>query len=366
VNTILPNDAIYRNFFVAFFLGLVALSFFIIRPFLAPVVLGGLLAYTAYPLYKLITRKNKRVTLAAAFVSFVLILFVSIPVFTFAQSSVDQARYLYVRTKQIFYSDDPFKLGCAEDDQTYACRIARPLQTWIQEPNVRIQIQGFIERAANLLNSSILQAVPTFLLNAFVMFFCMFYFLRDGPYFVETLKELLPLKSTHKELIFRKLDRVIGATVYGNLMVALVQGLLAGLGYFIAGVPSPFVLAMLTAFFALLPILGTAFVWIPATLFLILSGLTEGHPGAVGWGVALAIYSLIVVSTIDNVLRPKFIGSHARIHPMVVLLGAVGGLAAFGLVGFLLGPVILAMVATLIDIYETERESGLKNIKEMI
>jgi predicted PurR-regulated permease PerM len=183
----------------------------------------------------------------------------------------------------------------------------------------------------------------------------MYYMFVDGRSMFVALKDSLPLRDDHSERIFRHFNDVIYATIYGAIVLAVVQGLMATIGYFIFGVSSPVIFGLLTIIAAFIPFVGAAIVWFPVSVSMIVTGLLAGDNSGLGRGVGLAVFGVLFVSTIDNVLRPKIVGDRARIHPLVVLLGVFGGLALFGFVGIMIGPLLLTLFIAALKIYEQEK-----------
>ena len=176
----------------------------------------------------------------------------------------------------------------------------------------------------------------SFMLTLFVLFFV----LRDGPRFASAVVRMLPIEPALRGKLSRHLIDVTRAVFMGIGLTALVQGTLLGIGFAIAGLPSPLVFGVLGVLFALVPVVGTAVVWIPATLWL----LIQGEPGyalfMAGWGV-------IVVGGVDNFLRPMLISGRVEVPTLAVFIGVMGGLSAFGFIGLFLGPIVLGLLVAL-------------------
>jgi len=145
------------------------------------------------------------------------------------------------------------------------------------------------------------------------------------------------------------------AVFYGNIFVAIIQGILGGVGFFVLGVESPVLWGFVMILFALIPYFGTAIIWLPAALNLLFKGYLENDASYTARGIILIVYGILVISSIDNILKPRLIGSKAQVHPVLVLLGVLGGLSLFGFIGLILGPVMLALLMTFVDIYEEEK-----------
>jgi len=174
------------------------------------------------------------------------------------------------------------------------------------------------------------------LASLFIMLYVAFFLLRDGDALVATLRDSVPLTPRHQRLLSLKFSTAIRATVKGNLLVALLQGGLGGLAFWVLGVRGALVWAVLMAFLSLLPAVGAALVWAPVALYLLAAGEHAAGLGLVAWGV-------LVIGLVDNLLRPVLVGKDTRMPDWVVLMATLGGMAVFGINGFVLGPVIAAM-----------------------
>ncbi|MDP3765715.1 MAG: AI-2E family transporter, partial [Nanoarchaeota archaeon] len=152
-----------------------------------------------------------------------------------------------------------------------------------------------------------------------------------------------------------KFHHVTYGVFYGNITIAIVQGILGIIGFALLGVPSPILWGFVMMLFALVPYFGSAIIWLPAALNLIFIGYLQNDSSLIIRGTILIAYGVLVISTIDNILKPKLIGSKAKIHPILVLIGVLGGLSLFGFIGFILGPLMLALLVTFIDVYEKEK-----------
>jgi predicted PurR-regulated permease PerM len=203
--------------------------------------------------------------------------------------------------------------------------------------------QTVLKNVASMSGGVVLSALGT-LIGFFFMLFLLFFFLRDGREMFEKLQRLIPVPAEHREQLFNHLSSVTRGVFYGIGLTAICQGLLVGIGFMIAGLPSPVVFGVLAAILALLPAGGAAIVWIPAMLYLGASGR---------WG--MAIFMLVwgvIVSTSDNIMRPYFVSRYAPVSAFMVFVGVVGGIAAFGAIGVVVGPVFLALVAAILEYFD--------------
>lgn len=174
-----------------------------------------------------------------------------------------------------------------------------------------------------------------------LMEFMLFFFIRDGAEMMATMRELIPMSEGYKAKLFDHLAAVTRAMVYGTGLTALIQGALVGIAFLIVSLPSPTVFGVLAALLALLPFGGTAIVWAPAAVMLAVQGR---------WGAAIfmLIWGALLVSLVDNIVRPMLVSGRANVGTLTVFIGVLGGLAAFGAIGLFLGPVILALIIALI------------------
>ena len=146
------------------------------------------------------------------------------------------------------------------------------------------------------------------------------------------------------------------AVVYGHLLTAFAQGLIGGLGFLVFGLSSPILWGIIIGIAGLIPMVGTAIVWVPASIYLFLVGILQDSLPYMARGIGLFVYGFLIIGTVDNFLKPKLIGGRAKVHPALILIGLLGGLTVFGLIGAIYGPLILAMLVTFFDIYRTEYE----------
>jgi len=184
----------------------------------------------------------------------------------------------------------------------------------------------------------------------FITMYLAFFLLRDGRTLAHTLRDAIPLKEDDKRQLFGKFITVIRATVKGNLVVAATQGALGGLAFWVLGIRGALLWAVLMAFLSLLPAVGAGIVWLPVAVYLLATG-------AVWQGLGLIAYGVLVIGLIDNVLRPILVGKDTRLPDYVVLISTVGGMAIFGINGFVIGPVIAAMFIAVWGIFSASSEA---------
>jgi predicted PurR-regulated permease PerM len=179
----------------------------------------------------------------------------------------------------------------------------------------------------------------------FLMIFAMYYFFRDGESVVNKVKRLMPLTKEQTDTAFTQLRDVIQATMYGGVLIALLQGLLGGLMFLIMGIPSPVFWGAVMAFLSIIPVVGAFVVYIPAGIILIVTG-------SVVKGIIVLIFGTVVISQVDNVLRPFLISGRTSLHPLLLFFALLGGIAMWGLLGVVMGPIIAAAFMILLKVFE--------------
>jgi predicted PurR-regulated permease PerM len=331
-----------RQIFGLLLLGaVVGLGVYVVAPFVAPLAWAAIIAYATSPVHARMLRLcGKRPNFAAALATVLLVLVLVTPVVFLMirlQSELSDAyRELSVRLAN---GDGSIALpgwvvripliGPALEETLTALwsdpeRRTALLQEWL-EPWIR-ELGGILGKVGHSLLQLAMATVA------------LFFFYRDGDFVVEQLHEgLRKIVGAAADRYFTAIGSTTRAVVFGLILTALAQGLLAGLGYAFVGVGTPILLGALTVATALIPFVGTVAVWAPVAVWLLLSG-------QIGPGLALLAWGVLVVSTADNFLRPLLISNVADIPLMIVLFGVMGGLLAFGFVGLFLGPLILAML----------------------
>lgn len=351
------KDHFVKYFFIGILLLVAFVSFLVVKPFINIILASAAIAYVFYPLYTFINKKIKNKSLCALLVSFFIITLIAVPFALLLPASASEAQYTYIRVKQKLLAGEILDVKCEGKDTTTLCRLSNWVQIKVKDPEVKFYLQDTLEKITSFAvqkTSGLLLAIPKIIFGFVVTFFIIFYLFKDGPEFVGYLKKLIPMKDIHRQHVARRINETAHAVIYGSLAIALIQGVLAIIGYWIFGIESFIFWGIATAVFALVPIIGTTTIWLPASLFLIAKGSTEGNPTLIYSGIGLLVYGALVISTADNFLKPKLIGDRAGLHPVLVLIGVLGGLALFGFAGFLIGPLILAILKSLLDIFEKE------------
>ena len=348
-----PDRIFYaRAFGLIVFLLLAWLLYLILAPLFAPIAWALFIAFLLQPVHRALTRRLRgRPALSAALL--VLLTFVMLigPLgalgATFAAQVTDLAR-----GAQDFATEHrPADLG-----DLSAVPLLGPVLAWLQDTAglSLAQIQDWAVQAAQAIlkglgtlgRAAFLGAVGT-VVGFVLMMFILFFAIRDGAPAFRALRDLVPMDEGEKSRLFEHLASVTRALVYGTGVTALVQGVLVGIGFAVVGLPSPVVFGVLAALAALVPLAGTPVIWVPAVIVLVAQGRVTAALILLVWGG--------FVTTIDNFLRPWLVSGRAEVGALTVFLGVLGGVSAFGPIGILLGPLVLALALALVRFAREER-----------
>jgi predicted PurR-regulated permease PerM len=336
----------YARTFILVALALVGwLLYLVLAPFAQPFVWALFIAFLLHPLHRRLTRRLRgRASLSAGILLLVTLVIVLGPLAGLGAAFAAQVGELARQAQAYAVEHKPADLS-----DLAALPLVGPLFAWLQD-NAGVsfaQLQAWAVEAAqtvlkalgSLGRAAFLGALGT-VVGFGLMMFILFFAIRDGKAMADTARALLPASDADKARLFGHLAAVTRALVYGTGVTALVQGALVGIGFAVLGLPSPIVFGVLAALGALIPLLGTPVVWVPAVIVLAAQGR---------WGAALflGIWGAFVV-TIDNFLRPWLVAGRAHIGALTVFIGVLGGISAFGPIGVILGPLILALGIALI------------------
>ena len=350
------DSRFYPRVFALVAAALLALAVFrILQPFIAAILWSFLLAFLLHPINRgLRGRLGGRRAAAALLLTAAAVAGLMVPALMLLVTFANQAGELFRRLQatagryEIARPSDLLRipvvhqvLGWAE---TVAPVSAEQIQSWFVSAATAL-----LQLAVSTSGLFVVEALGT-LVSLVMTLFLLFFFLRDGEDMVRRALYLVPLDAERQAHLVEHLSAVTRAVVFGSLITAIVQGALVGIGFALAGLPSPVVFGVLAAAASLVPLFGTALVWVPGAGAVLLNGR---------WGAALflAVWGVVVVAGADNVVRPLFISGRARISTLPVFLGLAGGLSAFGPIGIVLGPVVVALVLALLGFAEEWRRS---------
>lgn len=341
------RDRFYaRSFAVATTLILGFALFKIVQPFLGPLLWAIFLAFMLQPLHVRLTRRLRgRAQLSALLLTILMLVLMVGPLTALSaafaaqvgdllralQGTVaDQTRSNVTNLVNIPWVSDALQWL----DATLDINVAQ-VRGWISQGSREI-----LQSLASMGGKVFLGAVGT-VAGFVLMVFMLFFFIRDGEEMFKTLRELVPMSRPHKNKLFDHLAAVTRAMVFGTGLTALIQGTLVGIAFLIVELPSALVFGVIAALASLIPVGGTALVWVPAAIVL----AAQGRWGAMAF---MVLWGALLVSLVDNVVRPMLVAGRAPVGTLTVFIGVLGGLAAFGAIGLFLGPVVIALIIALI------------------
>jgi predicted PurR-regulated permease PerM len=320
-------------------------------PFVGPMTWAAFLAFLLFPLNLRLRRRFPARGMAAGLLTLLAPVVILLPLSALSIDFVAQISALMQKLQKSAAALDIKSLSDLQQFpwiaringwlEAHAGISAEQIQSWLVSGS-----RDVLTRAASMGGGFFLGALGS-LLGFAIMLFLLFFFLRDGDVLLARARRLIPLDDERKERLFRQLSGVTRAIVVGTSVTAVLQGVLVGIGFRIAGLPSPVVFGVMAALLSMLPVGGTAFVWGPAAIWLFIDGRW-------GFGIFMLVWGLLLAG-LDNVLRPLLISGRARISALAVFIGVMGGIPAFGAIGIIAGPVLLSLVLALIEFVEETR-----------
>ncbi len=317
---------------LAFYVLLAALGLLsaaMLLPLFIPVTVAIILGYLLFPVYDRMARTIPSEDLRAALLVVLVLLVLALPVLLIVVQVADEI---------------PGALRAADLSQW-----AEKANRWVDSTlgrhiplseNLAVYLAR-VREAALRVAPGVIGAVGNTALALFVMLYTMYYVLRDGPRIWQNFLLILPLEDEVKPLLVTDLQQTLTGVLYGQFVTAVIQGALAGFGYWIFHVPHVLLWTCVTLIFSMVPIAGATVVWLPLALSRLAVGDRLG-------GFGLLIYGGVLVMNIDNVVKPRLIAGRAQLHPLAALLGVVGGISLFGVIGFIIGPVLLSLVVAML------------------
>ena len=342
----MQRESVGRLIFLGLFLFTLYLMYQIFRPFLPGICWAIILAVAFQPLYqRLCGWMRGRTWLAASTLSVLVAAFIVVPttiaVIKAGKGLVDGYRWL-----ERSYQESGPGLGL-EEKIPWLTDVTSYLDRWVDLEALDLKKAGIVTlqklgNAAVANTGSLLADTMATLLTLAVLLVVMAYLFHEGPDLVRRVHKFVPLDEADREAAFQELRNVTRAVFLGIMVTAFLQAVVSSIGYAIAGIPAPVTFGVVTFFCALLPA-GTAVVWVPAAIWLFATGQT--------WqGVFLSIWGVVIVSSIDNFVRPVFIGRGVRLPMLLVFFGIFGGMIAFGLLGLFLGPIVITFFLFLLNV----------------
>lgn len=342
-------------FFVLVLIVITFLVFLILQPFLSSIMMAAILAITFHGLYKFFLKITKDRSSLSSFLTCIMILLIIIlPVIVIFNLLVNETTQLYheVSKDENFYQNYVNNTidNVANSPVMQSFDLDGVINEWKIGQSAQRIGQWFIIGVQKAYQNMI-----SFAIWIFVMFFSLYYFLIEGGNILKRVMYLSPLKDEHERKLSGKFVSMTKATLKGTVVVGTIQGVLGGIMFAIAGVPSFIVWGVVMIVLSIIPAIGSGIVWAPAGIIMLIAG-------NIWQGIFILVFGGIFISFIDNILRPKLVGSDTEMHPLLVFFATLGGLISFGIIGFIIGPVIMVLFLTLWDIYGVEFKEQLERL----
>lgn len=324
----------------------------ILWPLYGAILWATVMAIMFAPLYRHLSGPMRRRPNVAALVTIlIVIVMVILPLAAIAAALVQEAASLYGGIQSGELNFGLYFKQVADALPSWA----RELLNWLGLANlgaVQDKLAYGLQQGSQFLATQVLsigQSTFQFIINLCVMIYLLFFLLRDGDALLERIRSAVPLRTEQQRALFTKFTTVIRATVKGDILIALLQGTLGGLVFWLLGIHAPLLWGVLMVFLSLLPAIGASLVWLPVAIYLLATG-------AIWQGVVLIVFGALVIGLVDNILRPALIGKDTKMPDYVVLISTLGGLEVFGLNGFVVGPAIAAMFMAVWAIFSASRQ----------
>ena len=329
----------------------------ILLPFYGAIMWGAIIALLFAPIHRwLLVRLKGRPTLAALMTLLLALLILILPFAVLTAALAQEAARVYQQLQSGELNPSLYFQG-----------VFNALPDWLTALLDRVGLVDFaalqrrlsaaLAQGSEFLATQALgigQFTFEFVTSLFITLYLAFFLIRDGEGVARALRDAVPLAPEHKKELVSKFNTVIRATVKGNLLVAVIQGALGGLAFWVLGVGGALLWAALMAFLSLLPSIGAGLVWVPVALYFFVTG-------AIWQAVVLCAWGVLVIGLIDNLLRPVLVGKDTRLPDYVVMITTLGGMVVFGINGFVIGPAIAAMFLAVWHIHIATRNSGKRN-----
>ena len=341
-----PTSSPYHRAFLAILVAAITIAFIVVmRAFLITVMLAAIFTVIVYPGYRiLLSWCRGRVRLAAATYVVLLALLVIVPTVAFVSIMVAQGLQISAGAGTMIQEQVASGVWAEKISHLPFLDRILPYREEILRKSTEITsaIGGYVVQKLTDFTKGTFQVI----VHAILMFYAMYFFLMDGHDLVRTTTAYLPLSLAERTRLIERFTSVAVATIKSTVLIGLIQGTLGGVGFAVAGLPGAVFWGTMMVFMSLVPGIGIALVWVPAAIYLVVLGRITG-------AIVFALYFIFVVGLVDNLLRPRLVGKDTQVHELLVLLSTLGGIMAFGLIGFVIGPVIAALFITLWEIQGT-------------
>ncbi len=323
------------------------LAYFVIKPFLVPLLVAAILAHLFGFLYQwFLSRTGERKGISSALTCLVIALIILVPIVFISTLVVNEVESVI----EHFSGNGEGVKGTIENTIKSIASLpvlkSLGIERFIDREVITSVVRSVSQNTLTIVQSTY-RSVAHFIFVIFIMFFSLFYLLIDGSRLLAKIMQLSPLRDEYENKLVERFNSISRATIKGSLLVALMQGFIGGMLFWMTGVPSPVLLGIIMTVSSVVPSVGAGLVWLPAGIIMIAAGNTVG-------GIVILIIGGLVISTVDNIVRQKLVGRDTEMHPLIVLFATLGGITLFGISGFIVGPIILSLFLALWEIYSLE------------
>lgn len=339
-------ERLYTTISLALIVGLFYLFYKVLSPFLTTIAWAMVLSITFYPLYRIFLKFIR--PWMASLITLIIILILIIGPFTYIIGAlVNEITDIYVTIEE-----EGFETITKIQEHPRFASIFDKLSSYKALEGFDLE-EGAIKTLKSMGKyigghiSEVFKNAVVLLVSFVIMCLTIFYFLKDGETLTNYIKKLLPFSDDQKKRLEQRVKEMVIAAIYGGLAVGVAQGTLGGIAFLIFGLPSPVFWGTTMAVFSLVPLFGAFIIWGPAGLILILSG-------SYAKGIGLLLYGVLIISMVDNILKPLIIGGRTKLHMLLIFFSVLGGIKFLGPLGFILGPLIAALCLSLLEIYTVE------------
>ncbi len=319
---------------------LLVLSFLLLKPLLLSIIMGIILAFVLSPVYDWFYKYLKLKNLSASLIIILLIILIVLPLWFLTPIIVNQSIKIYIASQQIDFIT-PLKT------------IFPSLSTDAFSSELGAALSSFVTKVMNSVTNSLSKLIlnfPTIVLQFLVVFFVLFFVLRDKEKIVAYIQSLLPFSKEVEKKLFKSSRDITLSVLYGQVILGILAGIIAGLGFIIFRIPNALIFTLVAIILGILPIVGTALIWIPVAVYLLIAGNTFAAFGVILFG--------IISATIPSLLQPIFVSKRTNMNTSLILIGMIGGLFLFGILGIIIGPLIIAYLFIVLEIYRNKSVPG--------
>jgi predicted PurR-regulated permease PerM len=346
----LRNYNVY--FFFAVLIGVTVLAYFVVKPFLVPLLVAAILAHLFRPLFQFFLKYLRQRSFSSILTCLVIALIIIAPVLLVLSLVANEVQAI---VDSLAGNPESIKRSLSEflgNVSEFPLLRNFELENLASQESIISAAKSFSQNALAILQGTY-RGIAHFIFVTFIMFFSLFYLLLDGEKLVRKIMDLSPLQDKYEGILIQKFNSITRATIKGTTLIAVVQGILGSLLFLATGVASPIFFGIMMTVSSVIPSVGSGLIWFPVGLgMLLLGNVTQG--------ITIFLVGALVISTVDNFLRPRLVGKDTQMHPLLILFSTLGGIALFGISGFIVGPIIMSLFVALWDIYALEFKGQLE------